>query len=355
MSSPYNYNNNNYTYSYNNNNNNNNNPNNNNNVNQPAENHQHSNPSPFPPAAFPAPPSAPTATPPANNNNNKANFDIQSHYYNMYNNNHHPPPANNHPPNKFTVEGGIEDNPQVLPPTYLAREEVAQQTAREAERHYQQTLQQGGLPPPPSATSQNNNNNGRQRLLFVPRSPRYTYRLLFLLAVAFCGALPLLHPLNWMILLTCFIAVYIADFIGSAKATVTLLLSFIVLFGASLVITNYSIVVRSVGPMLMIVDLTFLLFTACAAACLHFRFIQVEYPLVTFLLERVALVVMPLLVLPPSLAMCIALGGSRYAPAYFFGIMCLEHYFFYGPLKSSFLYQRLYHLEEPTERGNPNE
>ncbi|KEG11536.1 hypothetical protein DQ04_02521020 [Trypanosoma grayi] len=177
-------------------------------------------------------------------------------------------------------------------------------------------------------------------LEFVTGPPKYVWRVTLLLALGLFGAIPLMSSFALTVLLTGCIVTYLADFAGYRRGSVLAIIGTTALFGLSLFLSNLHASFSSVGPLCMVLSVLGLLITAAMAAFLHFHWMQVTFPELICLMERCVLGVTPLLSLPSLLSTVTAFVGSRHAPAWFLVGMCVLHYYFYGPLESSFVMQR---------------
>jgi hypothetical protein len=177
----------------------------------------------------------------------------------------------------------------------------------------------------------------RRHVEFRVGSPRHVARLAVLFFAALFGVLPLMSTFSFTVLLCGVVLVYICDYLDYHRTTVFVLLGTAGVFALSLLLSNFHAAVTSFGPMLMILDLSFLLAVIVAAAVQHFRWVQETFPNVLCALERLVFAVGPVVSLPPLLTTITALAGSRYAPFFFLVVVCALHNYFYCPLKSSFL------------------
>ncbi|KPI90115.1 hypothetical protein ABL78_0760 [Leptomonas seymouri] len=172
---------------------------------------------------------------------------------------------------------------------------------------------------------------------FLLGSPRHSARLAVLFLASLFGVLPLMSTFSFTVLLCGVVLVYISDYLGYHRTTVFVLLGTAGLFALSLLLSNFQAALTSFGPMLMIVDIGFLLLVMVAAALQHFRWMQETFPNVLCTLERLVFAIGPVVSLPLLLTTTTALIGSRYAPFYLLLVVCVLHNYFYCPLKSSFL------------------
>lgn len=187
---------------------------------------------------------------------------------------------------------------------------------------------------------------------FVVGPPRYLKRIAALLFVALFGIVPLMSSFSITVLLCGMVVVYMVDYLGYTRGTMIALVGTAVLFAVSLLLSNLHATITSLGPLLMIIDLCGVLACACSAAVLHFRGIQEAQPALICRLERLVMVLTPVLALPSILTTTTALSGSHYAPSWFLVAMCIMHYTFYGPLPSSFLQVRQSRASVPPTTDN---
>ncbi|CCW60364.1 unnamed protein product [Phytomonas sp. EM1] len=179
-----------------------------------------------------------------------------------------------------------------------------------------------------------------QQIEFVRGSPLYTKQLIFLFGASFFGMVPLLSYFSMATLLCCVVVTYILDYLGFTRSTIAALLGTVLLFSAALLLSNLHTMSTSIGPIFMILDFGALLVLATAAAALHFRYLQDNYPELICILDRLVIGLTPVLALPFLLTGIIALGGSRRAPLWLLVVMCAESYYFYRPINSSFICAR---------------
>ncbi|KPA84896.1 hypothetical protein ABB37_01349 [Leptomonas pyrrhocoris] len=177
----------------------------------------------------------------------------------------------------------------------------------------------------------------RRHVEFHVGSPRHVVCLSMLFFATLFGVLPLMSTFPLTVLLCGVVLAYISDYLDYHRTTIFVILGAAGLFALSLLLSNFNAAATSFGPMLMITDLGFLLAVIVAAVVQHFRWVQETFPNVLCALERLVFAVGPIVALPPLLATTTALAGARYAPFFFFLVMCTLHRYFYCPLKSSFL------------------
>ncbi|KAH9578963.1 hypothetical protein LSM04_008600 [Trypanosoma melophagium] len=177
-------------------------------------------------------------------------------------------------------------------------------------------------------------------LEFVTGSPKYIFRVVFLLFIGLFGVIPLMSPFALTVLLTGCVVTYVADFAGYRRGSVLAIIGTTTLFGLALFLSNLHASMSSVGPLCMILSIFGLLLTSAMAAFLHFHWLQLSFPELIFLMERCELGITPILALPSLLSTVTAFVGSRHAPAWFMLVMCALHHYFYEPMNSSFVMQR---------------
>ena len=166
---------------------------------------------------------------------------------------------------------------------------------------------------------------------------RYNKRIGALLCLGGVAILPVLGSATLIVLIVAAIAVYILDFLNFKKGTVVAILMSLLATWASMFATNVVDLSRSADAMLLIVSVSTLLAVVAGWVILQFHWVQVTFPELVCLLERLVLGLAPIATVPSLFAFIIGGVGSKNAPFVFAVVLCIMHFSFYRRLHSTYL------------------